>query len=307
MEKNGMNPEEIALYDRQIRLWGFNTQQALKQSRVLLITASPLSNEIAKNLVLAGVGELCLQDTHSVEKQDLHDQFFLEESDIGKSKASSLINKLKDLNPLVKLSSLDTPIAELSESIISSFQMVIATQLQYNECCKVNTLCRSSQRPMYASSCYGLYGFAFADLIDHEFVIEKTVENTKVEQAMSTRQKPMQVAFDTALGSMLRPRLAKKVPAAYPALLSILKRNKSDPESIKKMCHEQQLDPNVILNQDFLNDFSQNSNFQWMPVISIIGGVVAQDALNSISKRQYPIDNFWIFDAETSSGPVYKL
>ncbi|EPX74736.1 SUMO E1-like activator enzyme Rad31 [Schizosaccharomyces octosporus yFS286] len=307
MDKNGMNPEEIALYDRQIRLWGFNAQQALKQSRVLLITASPLSNEIAKNLVLAGIGELCLQDTHSVEMQDVHDQFFLEDSNIGKSKVSSLIEKLKDLNPLVKLSSLNTPIAELSESIISSFQMVIATQLQYDDFCKVNNLCRTSKRPMYASSCYGLYGFAFADLIDHEFVIEKTVENTKVEQAMSTSQKPMQVAFDTALGSKLKPRLAKKVPAAYPALLSVLKHNRSDPDSIKKMCLEQKLDPSAILNESFLNDFSQNSNFQWMPVISIVGGVVSQDALNAISKRQYPIDNFWIFDAETSTGPIYML
>ncbi|EPY50856.1 SUMO E1-like activator enzyme Rad31 [Schizosaccharomyces cryophilus OY26] len=307
MEKKGMNSEEIALYDRQIRLWGFNAQHALRQSRVLLITASPLSNEIAKNLVLAGIGELCLQDTRSVEKQDVFDQFFVEQSDIGKSKISCLIEKLKELNPLVKLSSLDTPVAELSESTVSSFQMVIATQLQYEEFCKVNSLCRSCQRPFYASSCYGLYGFAFADLVHHEFVIEKTVENKKVEQALSATQKPIQEALDIPLGSKLKPRLAKKVPAAYPAILSILKYNKSDPESIKKVCHEQQLDSNAIVNEGFLSNFSDNSSFQWMPVISIIGGVVAQDALNSISKRQYPIDNLWIYDAETSAGPIYML
>ena len=44
-----------------------------------------LSNEIAKNLVLAGIGSLTIQDDQSVLEDDLGSQFFVSEEDIGKN------------------------------------------------------------------------------------------------------------------------------------------------------------------------------------------------------------------------------
>ena len=42
-----------------------------------------LANEIAKNLVLAGIGSLTVQDSQVVVEDDLGAQFFVSEQDIG--------------------------------------------------------------------------------------------------------------------------------------------------------------------------------------------------------------------------------
>lgn len=44
-----------------------------------------LANEIAKNLVLAGIGSLTIQDSQLVSDDDLGAQFFISEDDIGKN------------------------------------------------------------------------------------------------------------------------------------------------------------------------------------------------------------------------------
>ncbi len=57
----------------------------LRTANVLLITMRALANEIAKNLVLAGVGSLTVQDSQVVVEDDLGAQFFISEQDIGKN------------------------------------------------------------------------------------------------------------------------------------------------------------------------------------------------------------------------------
>jgi hypothetical protein len=50
--------EDAALYDRQIRLWGAASQQKIFEARVLVHGMTGVGAEIAKNLVLAGIGEV---------------------------------------------------------------------------------------------------------------------------------------------------------------------------------------------------------------------------------------------------------
>ena len=58
MSSNGL---DMKRYDRQIRLWGVETQAGLNGARVLMLHATGLCNEIAKNLVLAGVGHVTVR------------------------------------------------------------------------------------------------------------------------------------------------------------------------------------------------------------------------------------------------------
>ena len=52
---------------------------------MLLINMRALANEIAKNLVLAGIGSLTVLDSSIVVEDDLGAQFFVSEEDIGKN------------------------------------------------------------------------------------------------------------------------------------------------------------------------------------------------------------------------------
>jgi ubiquitin-like 1-activating enzyme E1 A len=77
--------DEIALYDRQIRLWGVQAQENIRRAKVLLIGIKGLGNEIAKNLVLAGIQSLAVADHQIVTHEDLGAQFFITEEDVGKN------------------------------------------------------------------------------------------------------------------------------------------------------------------------------------------------------------------------------
>lgn len=52
----------------------------IRSANILLITVKALANEVAKNLVLAGIGSLTIIDHEPVTEVDLDAQFFLEEA-----------------------------------------------------------------------------------------------------------------------------------------------------------------------------------------------------------------------------------
>lgn len=51
----------------------------IRSANILLVTVKALANEIAKNLVLAGIGSLTIIDHQNVTEEDLGAQFFVAE------------------------------------------------------------------------------------------------------------------------------------------------------------------------------------------------------------------------------------
>ena len=90
-------------YDRQLRLWAASGQQALEDSKVLLLNSGPgvVGVETLKNLLLPGVGNFTIVDEAEVSEKDLGVNFFLEEESLGKSRAEETRKYLQELNPEV--------------------------------------------------------------------------------------------------------------------------------------------------------------------------------------------------------------
>lgn len=55
----------------------------MRNANVLIITMRALANEVAKNLVLAGIGSLTVLDSEDVVEDDLGAQFFVSEEHVG--------------------------------------------------------------------------------------------------------------------------------------------------------------------------------------------------------------------------------
>lgn len=101
-------------YDRQLRLWAASGQQALEETRVLLVNSDgPWGKkstgvsgvagvETLKNLVLPGIGGFTIVDPAVVTEPDLGVNFFLENESLGKSRAEETCRLLKELNPDVE-------------------------------------------------------------------------------------------------------------------------------------------------------------------------------------------------------------
>ncbi|KAL4882619.1 hypothetical protein BJY04DRAFT_186530 [Aspergillus karnatakaensis] len=112
-------------YDRQLRLWAASGQQALEESRVLLVNSDgPWGNkstgvsgvvgvETLKNLVLPGIGGFTIVDPAVVTEPDLGVNFFLESESLGKSRAEESCRLLRELNPDVEGRFFSKPIAEI--------------------------------------------------------------------------------------------------------------------------------------------------------------------------------------------------
>ena len=73
----------------------------LRTSNILLIGMKGLGNEIAKNLVLAGIGSLTIQDDGLLTTEDLGAQFLCTEKDLG-TNVSSLSRLLSRQCPMMK-------------------------------------------------------------------------------------------------------------------------------------------------------------------------------------------------------------
>lgn len=168
-----ISADEIALYDRQIRLWGMKAQELIRGANVLLIGMKALGNEIAKNLVLAGVGTLTILDHELVTEDDLGAQFLVSEEDIGKNRAEAAAVQLRKMNPRVNLfTDTDILMSKLPE-YFSTFHVTIATGLPFELLSSINVSCRMYGQKFYAADTHGMYGYVFADLMIHNFVIEK--------------------------------------------------------------------------------------------------------------------------------------
>ena len=73
-------------FDR-FRLIGWWDQERLAKSRVLVIGASALGNEIIKNLAMLGVGNLFITDLDRIENSNLSRSILYREADNGLGKA----------------------------------------------------------------------------------------------------------------------------------------------------------------------------------------------------------------------------
>jgi molybdopterin/thiamine biosynthesis adenylyltransferase len=57
----------------------------IRSANILLVSIKALANEIAKNLVLAGICSITLADHEVVTEEDLGAQFLVSEADVGKN------------------------------------------------------------------------------------------------------------------------------------------------------------------------------------------------------------------------------
>lgn len=170
-------------------------QQKIRNAHVLLITMKGLGNEIAKNLVLAGIGSLTIVDHENVTEADLGAQFLVsqEEGHVGTNRAQAALPAIQKLNPRVSVF-VDTGDVRLkTASYFAMFDMIIATDLDPDALNIINTATRLNMRPFYAAGTHGLYGFIFADLIEHQFTIERQKSNVTTQTKAETRTR---IIFD---------------------------------------------------------------------------------------------------------------
>ena len=94
---------ELSRYSRNILLIGKENQEKLKNSIVSVVGAGGLGSPVLCYLAAAGVGEIRIADSDSVDITNLQRQILYNTNSIKKSKSDRAKEKLENLNPNLKI------------------------------------------------------------------------------------------------------------------------------------------------------------------------------------------------------------
>ena len=109
-----LNVDDESVKDRWSRYIGAMGIEAVAKQAEAVVYIDQLNGlgiEIAKNITLAGCKELILGPSSAPKYADLASQFFIDEKDVKANTKKSMValckQKLQELNPYVKISTLD--------------------------------------------------------------------------------------------------------------------------------------------------------------------------------------------------------
>jgi len=149
------NPD--SRYHRQelITWWD---QDRLRNSRVLVVGAGAIGNEVAKNLALVGIGHIEICDMDVIEHSNLARCVFFSEKDEGKNKAVVLAQKIQELNSDVQAIGHDVAVQRLGIGYFRDFDIVIGALDNREARAWVNQACRKLGLTWIDAAIEGLRG-----------------------------------------------------------------------------------------------------------------------------------------------------
>ena len=140
---------QIDRYSRQIILKkiGVVGQKKLLKSSVLIVGAGGLGSPIAIYLAALGIGKIGIVDKDRVEMSNLSRQIIFTTNDIKKKKSHAAINKLKKINPEIKLKSFNKNLATHNiKQIAKNFNFIVDGSDNFRTRFLINDYCLKNKK-----------------------------------------------------------------------------------------------------------------------------------------------------------------
>lgn len=294
-------------------------------------------SSIIENLVLAGIGSVCIVDSQPVTLTDLASQFFVSENDVGKNRAEATLNKLQELNPLVTISVKTNHVDTWTEEFISEFHSVYLNNCTLSQERRIASFCRKLGIQFFVSQSNGLYALYFQDLGPnfHYTVKDPSRGENSSQPRYSTTYKVSFPDYEQVYGSILSiPSqngqsngnsnhlnwLAGKPSSTWFALILLqiyrnqfgsYPRNDSDIQSFIQFALQflkERNIPETSVLQNELSTVGKHSGWVINPISSVVGGIIAQEIIKSLSRDIAPIRNYFVYDAfEAYAGYIEPI
>ncbi|KAK4306272.1 hypothetical protein Pmani_021894 [Petrolisthes manimaculis] len=330
IEKQGENitEDEAALYDRQIRLWGLDAQKRLRASRVLVAGLCGLGAEVTKNLVLSGVKSITMLDHRKVTQIDVCANFLAPHDSLGKNIAEASKERAQILNPMVQVTADTDNIVDKNDEYFTQFDVVCISRCQREHLVRINNICNQNKILFFAGDVFGMFGYTFTDVQEHHYVEEvkehKTVkkqdgktqtnETTKMVKRVETFY-PLSQALDVDWTTKKYASQLRRVSPAYFIMHIIMEfmslhGRTPDPAHRKEDEVELLTIKNALMDKMNIPQEKVNNNFagivfgQMSPVCAIVGGILAQEIIKTVSQKDPPNNNFFFFSTLDGAGVV---
>jgi adenylyltransferase/sulfurtransferase len=158
-----LSNEEIARYSRHLIMpeVALDGQKKLKQARVLTIGAGGLGAPLAMYLAAAGVGTIGVVDFDVVDESNLQRQIIHGTSDVGRPKMESARDRIKDINPNVKVETYEEPLtSENALDIFKDYDIIVDGTDNFPTRYLVNDACVLLGKPNVYGSIFRFEGQA---------------------------------------------------------------------------------------------------------------------------------------------------
>eukprot|EP01126_Amoeba_proteus_P047193 TRINITY_DN5377_c0_g1_i13.p1 TRINITY_DN5377_c0_g1~~TRINITY_DN5377_c0_g1_i13.p1 ORF type:complete len:387 (-),score=78.73 TRINITY_DN5377_c0_g1_i13:380-1426(-) len=164
-------------YDRQLRLWGHHGQNRLQQVHVCLLGAGPAGTETLKNLVLPGIGRFSVIDGERVTHRDLGNNFFVEVSGVGKSRAEEVGRLIQELNGFVEkgqfLEKDPVLVVTSNPEFVRDYDVIIANNLPEHTVIKLGEQCEKWNKKLVILTTNGMIGSVRLYAAEHRVLESK--------------------------------------------------------------------------------------------------------------------------------------
>ncbi len=165
-----LSNEELARYSRHLLLpeVGMEGQAKLKHAKVAMIGAGGLGAPLGLYLAAAGVGRIGIVDFDVVDASNLQRQVIHGTGDLGRKKLDSAADRMRDINPNVRIDKFDTNLSsENALEILKDYDIVVDGTDNFPTRYLVNDACVLLKKPNVYGSIFRFEGqatvFAYED------------------------------------------------------------------------------------------------------------------------------------------------
>ena len=328
-----MNKELLEENDRNIRLFGIETQKKLFETKVLLINLTPAVTELAKNLILSGTQLILYDDETIVTENDINNNFFLNSEDLNKNKSNSL--KIK-LNLIKSSANIDIIKYEELKNLTDNlcFAGFDITNINKNYLGDIENILTNKKIFTYYIYIHNKYGFFINNLIynkQEEKNINKKEEKIELldddeEENQKDKKENEEILLEEEDEELekfdlkndytihnLFECLNKKINE--PSLNLIPVENKIKHLILPFSFYNYYMEDKLILKFDFKDkyiDLNENKNsnedeIYYFPTSCVIRGIVCQEIVNLIGKKKKPNYNLYSYDAFEEIGEFFSI
>jgi ubiquitin-like 1-activating enzyme E1 A len=284
MSSSSLSAEDEKLYDRQIRVWGFEGQRRLQDARILVSKLTGSSAEISKNLVLAGVASLHVHDSSLANWRNLSANFLASENDAsdGKALVCGCVESLQELNPRVKVSGTSSDDVNLISMIESRhYSAVLVSSLKdyagrLDSLVALDNACRRANVPFVFVDCAGYFALSF---LGGGGIV------------------PIGDDDESTLLPSLSDAIAPEPKRRTDPLFAVLKWFLIGGGELPERLHATR------------DEFARTLGLDLSPVCAVIGGLVGQELIKRISASgdAKPFYSFCFYNTQTGAGNVVDL
>ena len=162
--KNTLNKKVIERYSRQIILKDVGPigQKKIINSKVLVVGAGGLGCPVIDYLSRAGVGNIGIVDNDKVNISNIHRQSLYNSKDVGEFKVNSVKEKIKLINPQIKIKTFKERISKKNiEKIFKSYDFIVDGSDNFKTKFLLNKYCLNQKKILIVGAISKMDGHIF--------------------------------------------------------------------------------------------------------------------------------------------------